>query len=214
MYDVGSEHFRRSLRDVVRWCATLPIASEESDSNGVQRRNALLSQADQLIEEARRAASHGWRHRKIQDTAQWASAQQIFSEIFHSLGPIETAMRSLQLSPSRPLDSSMSRQDWSEAVGEVVAKRPRLVDHALLDEHAAFASSGRLLLYWPEENLACGAAQVGSRGFYDADNVPPWDIWVAYEEGVLISWVPPGLIGIAQMGIDANPEGCIQWIDQ
>ena len=214
MFDLGSEHFRRSLRDVVRWCATLPIASEESDSKGVLRRNALLSQADQLIDEARRAAGHGWRRRKIQDTAQWTFAHQIFSEIFNSLGSVETAMRSLQLSPSRPLESCMSSQDWSEAVCEVVAKRSRLVDHALLDEHAAFASLGRLLLYWPEENLACGAAQIGSRGFYDADNVPPWDIWVAYEERVLISWVPPGLIGIAQMGIDANPEGCIQWIDQ
>jgi hypothetical protein len=214
MYDVGSEHFQRSLREVVRWCATLPIAAEESDSKEVLRRNALLAQADQLIDEAQRAASHGWRRRNIQDTAQWKTAQQIFSEILNSLGPVETAMRSLQLSPSRPLDSSMSRQDWSEAVGEVIAKRSRLVGQVLLDEHAAYASSGRLLLYWPEENLACGAAQVGSRGFYDADNVPPWDIWVAWEERVLISWVPPGLIGIAQMGIDANPEACIQWIDQ
>jgi hypothetical protein len=39
--------------------------------------------------------------------------------------------------------------------------------------------------------------------FCDADNVPPWDIWVAYEERVLISWVPPGLTAIAQMGIDS-----------
>jgi hypothetical protein len=214
MYNVGSKHFRRSLRDVIRWCATLPVAAEESDSQGVLRRNGLLAQGNQLIDEARQAASHGWRRRNIQDTAQWKSAQQVFSEILNSLGPVETALRSLQLSPSHPLTSGMSGQDWSEAVAEVVAKRSRLVDQVSVDEHTAYASSGRLLLYWPEENLACGAAQVSSGGFFDTDNVPPWDIWVAYEERVLISWVPPGLIGIVEMGIDANPENCIQWIDQ
>jgi hypothetical protein len=70
------------------------------------------------------------------------------------------------------------------------------------------------LLYFPAENHACGAAQVSSGGFFDTDNGPPWDIWVAYEGNALISWVPPGLIVAAQMGIDVNPENCIQWLDQ
>jgi len=72
---------------------------------------------------------------------------------------------------------------------------------------------GRLLLYNPSENLACGVSEVNSNGFFDANNVPPWDIWVDFSGGVLVSWVPPALLDVAQMGIYVNPEGCIRWAD-
>jgi hypothetical protein len=74
------------------------------------------------------------------------------------------------------------------------------------------ADSGRFLVYLPHENLACGAAEFSSNGFYDLNNVPPWDLWVSFSDGELISWVPIGLIEAAHMGIDANPEQCIQWL--
>jgi len=210
---VGSEHFRRSLRDVIRWCATQPITAEKSDSQKVLSRTALRAQANQLLDEAHRIANRGWRRRKIQDTTQWNCAQQIFAEILNSFGPVQTAMRSSQLSPGL-LTSNMSAQDWSEVVAQVGAKRSQLLDRVPEYEQGNYANAGRLLLYWPENNLAGGAAQASSGGFFNVDNVPPWDIWVTYEGRVLISWVPPGLIELAQMGIDVNPENCIQWIDQ
>ena len=58
-----------------------------------------------------------------------------------------------------------------------------------------------------------GAAKYSSNGFFDVNNVPPWDIWVAFSEQTLVSWVPPMLLELAQKGIDANPEGCIRWAD-
>jgi hypothetical protein len=67
------------------------------------------------------------------------------------------------------------------------------------------------LIYYPFENLACGAAQVSSSGFFDVNNVPPWDIWVGFSETAIISWVPRVFVETAQRGIDANPEGCIHW---
>ena len=70
---------------------------------------------------------------------------------------------------------------------------------------------GRLLLFVPSETLFDGAAQLSSNGFFDADNVPPWDIWVDFSEGTLVSWVPPALLDVAQMGIYVNPEACIRW---
>jgi len=45
------------------------------------------------------------------------------------------------------------------------------------------------------------------------NNVPPWDTWVAFSEKMLVSWVPPALIDVAQMGIDVNPEECIGWAE-
>jgi hypothetical protein len=70
---------------------------------------------------------------------------------------------------------------------------------------------GRLLHYWPQENLSCGAAEYSSNGFFDVHNVPPWDTWISSDGGALVSWVPKILIPLAQAGIDANPEACIAW---
>jgi hypothetical protein len=213
MINVRSTHFQSCLDDVIRWCAARPIAGQEGDSLAVVRLREQFGHASDLIDEARQAVGRGWRDRKIQDTEQWKAGQEILAEIVHSLGPAARELRSLSLSPTRPLSSSMSPQDWSQAVAEVVGKRSQVVKRTAVDD-TGYDKSGRLLLYFPAENLACGAAQVSSGGFFDTDNVPPWDIWVAYEGNALISWVPPGLIVAAQMGIDVNPENCIRWLDQ
>ena len=68
-------------------------------------------------------------------------------------------------------------------------------------------------MYAPEENLADGAAEYASFGFFDVDNVPPWDTWISMFEKYLISWVPAPLIGMVQEGLDVNPEQCILWVD-
>ena len=75
-------------------------------------------------------------------------------------------------------------------------------------------ASGRLLFFAPDDNLADGAAMVDSEGFFDVDNVPPWDTWVWYHGSYLISWVPPQLIASAERGICVNPEACIEWLDR
>lgn len=66
----------------------------------------------------------------------------------------------------------------------------------------------------PDENLADGAAEVASSGFFDVNNVPPWDAWVAFIRGTLISWVPLQLVTTAQLGIDVNPEACVEWFEE
>jgi len=79
---------------------------------------------------------------------------------------------------------------------------------------------GRLFVYYPDSNLCCGAAEQETHGFFDVDNVPPWDTWVAYfEDGgsswssnYLISWVPPQFVELVSQGIYVNPEECIVWL--
>ena len=83
---------------------------------------------------------------------------------------------------------------------------------------------GRLLVYFPDADLADGAAEVQSRGFFDVHNVPPWDTWIAladdrpkigdvsYQQYV-IAWVPPELVACAHAGIEVNPEECIAWLE-
>jgi hypothetical protein len=89
---------------------------------------------------------------------------------------------------------------------------------------------GRLLAYFPDDNLFDGAAEAESQGFFDVNNIPPYDTWVwmvrnvrssAYADGAcgemdanyLVAWVPPDLIQLANAGVAVNPEACILWLD-
>ena len=79
---------------------------------------------------------------------------------------------------------------------------------------------GRLLIYRPDENLCDGAAESETRGFFDVDNIPPWDTWVGFYPNEsdqiardLICYIPKVFVPLAQRGIDVNPEACINWLD-
>jgi hypothetical protein len=70
--------------------------------------------------------------------------------------------------------------------------------------------------------LSDGAAEAETAGFFDVNNCPPWDTWVAltqFSDGArgraahLFAWVPPAFEAVAQRGIDVNPEVCIEWLD-
>jgi hypothetical protein len=75
----------------------------------------------------------------------------------------------------------------------------------------------RFIVYLPETNLADGAAALVTHGYFDDDNVPPWDTWLMYfpahhrQPGKLISWVPPQFTQLVDCGIQVNPEECIYW---
>ena len=68
-----------------------------------------------------------------------------------------------------------------------------------------------------------GAAELSSEGYFNSNNEPPWDTWVYFGETAhslapedyrffLLSWVPESYLSKAQLGMDANPEGCIEWL--
>jgi hypothetical protein len=208
MIDVGSSGFKRSLADVIRWCATLPFPSEVNDST--LRR--MYEDANRLFDQAMRAATRDSQHRSPRQMEQAQEGQRLLAEILQSLGPLDHAFRSAELKPHSPVGSDGGTR-WADLVTEVVETRARRLEQRTAARNQADGRSGRLLLYFPRENLACGAAQVSSGGLYDVDNVPPWDLWVAFIEDTLVSWIPPRLLEAAQMGIDVNPENCIQWID-
>ena len=90
---------------------------------------------------------------------------------------------------------------------------------------------GRLLAYFPDDNLADGYAAEVSKRYFDDDNIPPYDTWVWMAEDVetiarsdgnrelrttkfLVAWVPPAFLELANAGIQGNPEQCIAWLDE
>ncbi|HEV7556272.1 MAG TPA: hypothetical protein VGO00_12480 [Kofleriaceae bacterium] len=84
------------------------------------------------------------------------------------------------------------------------------------------ASDGRLLGYFPDDNLCDGAAAVASESFFDDDNIPPWETWVTLVHvreapisfrRCLIAWIPRMFVPRANAGVQVNPEECIRWLD-
>lgn len=124
-----------------------------------------------------------------------------------------------------PKFGSHDRKSWVDSVAKL---RRRLLGggkHSLPEQwkyhggkHSLLWYEGRLLAYFPDENLACGVAEAETEGFVTVDNVPPWDTWVAYlyeadHAAYLVSWVPRKLMPLVDSGIRANPEKCFDWAD-
>jgi len=104
------------------------------------------------------------------------------------------------------------------------------LDRALLDPNARAAlpaatrndlDEGDLVLYLPDQQLADGAAEQASNGYFDIDNTPLWDSWVALvrDSGAdvssrdqLICLCRPNCEISHSVGIEVNPEGCILWL--
>ncbi len=80
---------------------------------------------------------------------------------------------------------------------------------------------GRLLLYFPDEELSDGAAEQESDGFFDIHNCPPWDTWVAMieesggsvETPYLVAYVPAALVHTAERGLSVLAEDCLGWVE-
>ena len=120
-----------------------------------------------------------------------------------------------------PFDSRTTKRIDSGFVSAVVDWRRKQVGTVTAD---SALHGGRLLAYFPDANLCDGAAEVLSQGFFDVDNCPPWETWIALlndgadDDGrgygrYLVAWVPPQLLALATAGIDANPEECVVWLD-
>jgi hypothetical protein len=127
-------------------------------------------------------------------------------------------IRSAELNPDRPLSFS---DDPCRLVNEVCATRSKL-----LNEHdhgtAAEPPLGRFLLYYPHLSLSDGAAELVSKGFFDTNNEPRWDVWVFCDNDetvpspqdygtYLLCWIPNRLVDLVEQGIQINPEGCLKW---
>ncbi len=79
----------------------------------------------------------------------------------------------------------------------------------------------RLLAYFPDAELADGAAEDETAGFFDLFDAPPWDTWVAlFDDGhatsahsvYLVAWIPPRFAEVAEKGIEVNMMGSLAWL--
>lgn len=212
MFDVTSTDFKRSLSETIAWCASQPLTTAVAESAAIRHRRVLFEESGRLMHQAYELVNRSWFRRNVSNTKEWRRGMTLLREANpNSLPQLKSQLRSPTLKPTFGLDEFGIDAPWAEAVMEVVTKRSQFVGQTSRQE--GDGSGGRLLLYVPSENLADGAAEYSSNGFFDVNNVPPWDIWVHFSGITLVSWVPPELVEPAQKGIDVNPEACIRWAD-
>jgi hypothetical protein len=90
---------------------------------------------------------------------------------------------------------------------------------ALLSGRSIADPRGRLLVCEVNESICSGESEAVTQGFFDVDDRPAWDTWVASvprpserSNATLISWVPWELVPLVQRGIEVNPYECILWL--
>ena len=211
MRDFESPQFRQSLAEVVAWCSARSLQISDAEHTTMQLRLAQYREAGILMTAARKHANSGWLRPKVTETEQWREGIKLLRQLEATPHPLRNRLRSESLKPAFSLDEFCSITPWQEAVAEVVTKRSALIDLASVENVPSIQRNGRLLLCEPLENVADGASEAGSYGFFDVNDIPPWDIWVEFSGNTLVSWVPEEFIGAAQNGIDANPVDCIHW---
>lgn len=211
---LNTRAFRKSLGETIAWCSLHAVPEGVVDPGEMQRRRQMLGAMGQLIAQAHERVRRSWFRWNATASPEWRRAMEVARGVQSLPMPGSTYLRSPGLNPSAALDEVKDEAQRQRIVEEVVKARAQL----LRGSHTGIAwvetldlAGGRLLLYFPAENLADGAAEVASGGVFDVNNVPPWDTWVAYTSRTLISWIPPWLESLVEDGIKVNPEQCICW---
>jgi hypothetical protein len=100
-------------------------------------------------------------------------------------------------------------------VGVVLSRRARGADTGVLTTNGQ--RIGRILRHSLRETTYSCTTQDISGGFFDSQDLPPWDLWVAIHGGesapTLLSWIPDILIERANAGTEASAEECFDWYE-
>jgi hypothetical protein len=126
----------------------------------------------------------------------------------HREGVPGVALRSAALAPPPAMP-------WPETVRSVMDRRLVQLGRSwrrTLDP----LGGGLLLVYHPTPPHSRGAARQASEGYFDEQDAPPWDTWVAYVEeaarSYLVAWVPPFALGPVAAGMAAAPH-TLCWLE-
>ena len=145
--------------------------------------------------------------------------------------PSTVALRSAALqSAARFLVDFNEYDDQGLAAGLEVFRKVRRdlstgheasVYHPDLHLHTELSRLGALVIMEPSNSLSDGAARVASHGYFDNNNIPPWDTWITtvpprpggWGSLGLLCWVPKWARQHVEDAIAVNPEECLHWAD-
>lgn len=213
------EQRRVRLAETIAWCSLQRLDGSPQESEEIKHRRLLAERSGRMYRSAYLLESRKlvkWftkRKRKLL----YDEARRLSREAdVDSIEPLRDQLRTGSLKPDTGFDSRQTKEERAGIVEILGDKRAALLHGAdkSVDKDGLKSARGRILIYAPDENLCDGAAKYSSKGFFDDDNIPPWDSWVCFDGRCLVSWVPPLLCQLAEAGIEVNPEGCIWWADE
>jgi hypothetical protein len=219
-------NFNQRLGETISWCLSQKIIGDPEADEIITHRRTINRRGSELISKAHRMLAPyehaSWISRWLaRETIRQAAAIRCEGEeltatadVGSIVPPLRQQLRSEALR-SFALSLAESGADHAAIVDLLTNARSQALRQSLKqpDSRSVALRGGRLLLFAPENNLSDGAAEYASMGFFDVDNVPPWDTWIVMFEKYLVSWVPPQLVRLVQEGLDVNPEQCILWAD-
>jgi hypothetical protein len=142
------------------------------------------------------------------------------------------SLRSLILRPPGLRISSRLGVELQRIVNAVAEERAYLVQawsHKAVKPARDLAGGRLLLCTSATESIPDGYVSSASEGFYDDDDLPPWDTWLYYLESgkeapttlrpgyqpeYLLSWVPAVCVGLAKVGVEEHFLDCMRWATQ
>jgi len=215
---------QKRLTETIAWCSLQNLESDPPETDEFRRRKQLERQGSELYRRGKLLEKKGrlqsWLlsrlHLGSQEDAKELQRQGL--ELMHSgnitsILPLNDQLRTPALKPRPFFDPQTDR---SEVVEELLEKRAALLrkQNAYPKSLSSNLAGGKLLAYEPDDNVADGASQYQSKGYFDEDDAPPWDTWVCYFDRHLVSWVPPQLLDLVSKGIAVNVVDCVRWIDE
>jgi hypothetical protein len=219
-------NFKRRLNETISWCSSQELISDPVENARIVQRRAMSRRAAELMGSAYRIFPLYERSTWISRLMAWSKIRRATSIKIEAerlmaaadpgsiVPPLRHQLRSEVLRPFAQ-DLARSGADHASIVAQVAEARSEDLRQSGKGSNSQSPDlcNGRLLLFAPEDNLSDGAAEYASMGFFDEENVPPWDTWIVMFGKYLVSWVPPQLIRLVQEGLDVNPEQCILWAD-
>ena len=186
-----AQTFRRRLAETIAWCSAQPS----------------LAGAPELLT--------AWR-------ADYERYRQEHGDGYEALAPVlrtpELELRGFEY----PATAAM-RAEIMERLAETRAMLLRDAGLYPADISGDLAS-GRLLLHDPDGSDSSGGSWVSSSGLFDVEDAPPWDCWITFVhqgpdqrmewESCVVSWIPPSLLAVAELGVWAKVFACVKWADE
>ena len=168
---------------------------------------------------------------RLAETIAWCTARTDVADPKNSLRSPELTPSNYSVDERGYAEYAWRDSAWPDAVLQVAVARSRILmadgnqpklPH--LNQAPAQERGGHLALMMLAETTCDGLSDPESGGFYDGEDIPPWDtwLWLLEEEHrspfneplqILVSWVPALLVPNAHRGMEANPTGCLRWAD-
>jgi hypothetical protein len=103
-------------------------------------------------------------------------------------------------------------------VEEVVIERHNLLICAGRRAAEGADAGARVLGFYVDDTLSEGATEAASNGWFDSDDLSPWDTWIGGvtlpgPRRLLLSWVPAAWVDRVAAGTQVSSTDCIAFLD-